>query len=132
SGVTTDGAILGDRLPGMRLEGFPSKQNDSPSLKVGPYSSFAGMGFYQSRLNPSTNLILVLGKHTIMAGGGYSYTELNICNYRGGLAQITTSGFENFLEGKSHGSNVLETIDSKSGRNNANRYYRTNELNGYA
>ena len=131
STTLTDGAVLNQGLPGLRLEGFPSTQNDSPSLKVGPYSSFADMGFYQSRLNPSTNLILVLGKHTIMAGGGYSYTELNIENNRNGIAQVTTSGFENFLEGKSHGANVLETIDSKSGRNNANRYYRTTELDGY-
>jgi hypothetical protein len=129
--VTSNGAILGDRLPGLLLKEFASSQLDSPGLKVGPYSSFANMGFYQSRLNPSTNVILVAGKHTIMAGGGYSFTDLNIDNYRGGLAQVETSSFENFLEGKVKSSNVLETIDPSSHRNNANRYYRTQELDGY-
>ncbi len=37
----------------------------------------------------------------------------------------------NFLEGKVHSSNVLETIDPSTGKNNANRYYRTNEIDGY-
>ncbi len=129
--TTSNGAILGDRLPGLLLKEFASSQLDSPGLKVGPYSSFANMGFYQSRLNPSTNVILVAGKHTIVAGGGYSFTELNIDNYRNGLAQISTSSFENFLEGKVKSSNVLETIDPSSHRNNANRYYRTQELDGY-
>jgi Carboxypeptidase regulatory-like domain len=133
-----NGAELGSRLPGLRLKEFASSQNDSPGLKVGPYSSFANMGFYQSRLNPSTNLILVAGKHTIVAGGGYSFTELNIANYRTGLAQIAVSSFENFLDGSSKQispsspPNVLESIDPKTGRNDANRYYRTNELDGYA
>ncbi len=126
-----DGASIRAGLPGLRLESFASKQNDSPSLKVGPYSSFADMGFYQSRLNPSTNLIWVKGKHTIVAGGGYSYTQLNIENWRNGIEQVTTSSFENFLEGKVHSSNVLETIDPASHKNNANRYYRTNEADAY-
>jgi len=126
-----NGPFFNGGLPGLRLESFPSSQLDSPSLKVGPYSSFADMGFYQNRLNPSTNLIWVKGNHTIDAGGGYSYTQLNIENNRNGIEQIETSSFTNFLEGKSHSSNVLETLDPATGKNNANRYYRTNELDGY-
>ena len=42
------------------------------------------MGYYQNRLNPSTNVIFTAGKHTIVAGGGYSYTQLNITNNRTG------------------------------------------------
>ena len=49
------------QLPGLLLESFASSQTDSPSLKVGPYSSFANTGFYQNRLNPSTNLIFAMG-----------------------------------------------------------------------
>jgi len=137
--TTANGAVLASTLPGLRLKSFASSQADSPSVKVGPYSSFADMGFYQSRLNPSTNLILVLGKHTIMAGGGYSFTELNIENNRGGLAQIQTGNFEQFLQGNTlakpkavSSSNVLETLDPATGKNNADRYYRTNEIDGYA
>ena len=77
-------------LPGLLLKSFASSQHDSPGLKVGPYSSFADMGFYQNRLNPSTNLIFAMGKHTIVAGGGYSYTQLNIDNNRTGIAQVQT------------------------------------------
>ena len=121
-------------LPGLLLSGFADSQVDSPSLKVGPFSSFANMGYAQNRLNPSTNLIFAWGKHTIVAGGGYSYTQLNIDNNRNGLAQVTTKNFTSFLEDAVSKSNVLESIDSKDTpvRNTADRYYRSNELSGYA
>ena len=88
-------------LPGLLFDEFAVDTTaSSPSLKVGPYSSFVNMGYYQNRLNPSTNLIFTLGKHTIVAGGGYSYTQLNIENNRSGIAQITTKNFQTFLEGE--------------------------------
>jgi hypothetical protein len=118
-------------LPGLLIESMGSSDNQSAGLKVGPYSSFANMGYYQNRLNPSTNVIFTAGKHTIVAGGGYSYTQLNITNNRTGIAQVTFSTFEKFLAGKVHGSSVLESIDPASKRNNADRYYRSNELSGY-
>ena len=125
------GPFFQKTMPGLLLKDFPSSQLDSPGVKSGPYSSFADMGFYQSRLNPSTNVILVKGNHTLVAGGGYSFTELNIENNRNGIEQVTSSNFESFLEGAAHSSNVLESIDPASGKNNANRYYRTNELSAY-
>ena len=125
------GPFFNGGLPGLLLKQFASSQNDSPGLKVGPYSSFADMGFYQNRVNPSTNVILAKGNHTLVAGGGYSYTQLNIENNRNGIEQIETENFEDFLEGEVHSSNVLETIDPATGKNNANRYYRTNEIDGY-
>ncbi|MGA2907066.1 MAG: carboxypeptidase regulatory-like domain-containing protein [Terracidiphilus sp.] len=130
---TADGSgpFFKGTLPGMLLKDFPSSQNDSPGVKAGPYSSFADMGFYQNRLNPSTNLIYTRGNHTFFAGGGYSYTQLNIENNRNGIEQLSTSNFESFLQGKVHSSNVLETIDPATGKNNANRYYRTNEIDSY-
>ncbi len=131
SGADGNGPFLNGGLPGLLLRGFPSNQLDSPGVKVGPFSSFADMGFYQNRLNPSTNVIWVKGSHTIVAGGGYSYTQLNIENNRNGIEQITTSSFTNFLQGKVRSSNVLETIDPATGKNNANRYYRTNEIATY-
>ncbi len=125
------GPFFNGGLPGLNLQGFPSSELDAPSVHAGPFSAFADMGFYQNRLNPSTNLIFVKGNHTIFAGGGYSYTQLNIENNRGGIEQLKTSSFTNFLKGKVHGSNVLETIDPTTGKNNANRYYRTNEIDSY-
>ena len=117
-------------LPGLLLEQFAADTTASPSLKVGPYSAFTNMGYYQNRVNPRTNLILVTGRHTISLGGGYSYTQLNITNNRNGIGLVTASNFENFLEGQTKSANVLDTIGN--GRNLANRYYRTNEISSYA
>jgi hypothetical protein len=126
-------------LPGLLIKDFgvDSLSSGQPGLKVGPYSSFVNMGFQQNRLNPSTNVIFALGKHTIVAGGGYSYTQLNIDNNRSGLAQVESSNFGDFLMDykKTHNvssANVLESIDPVSGRNNADRYYRSNEISSYA
>jgi len=129
--ATGKGPFFQPTLPGLLLKSFASNQLDSPGLKVGPYSSFADMGFYQNRLNPSTNIIWVKGSHTIVAGGGYSYTQLNIENNRNGVEQVTASNFPAFLGGSVHASSVIESIDPATGKNNGNRYYRTNELDGY-
>jgi hypothetical protein len=118
-------------LPGLQIANFADSNEYSPGLNVGPYSAFTNMGYYQNRLNPSTNVIFTIGKHTIVAGGGYSYTQLNITNNRNGIVQARVNGFDNFLKGRVHASSVIESIDPNSGRNNANRYYRSNELSGY-
>ncbi len=126
-------------LPGLLISSFAinSLASGMPALKVGPYSSFANMGFEQNRLNPSTNVIFAIGKHTIVAGGGYSYTQLNIDNNRTGIAQVKSGSFGNFISPNTakpvnvSSSSVLESIDPVSGRNNADRYYRSNELSAY-
>jgi hypothetical protein len=130
-GIGTGSAGYAPGLPGLLLSGFADSQVDSPALKVGPYSSFANMGYTENRLNPSTNLIYSLGRQTFKAGGGYSLTQLNIDNYRNGLAQVNTKNFTSFLEDAVSKSNVLESIDATSGRNDANRYYRANEIDAY-
>jgi hypothetical protein len=116
-------------LPGLELKDFADNDQYSPSLDVGPFSSFVDMGYFQNRLNPSTNVIFTAGKHTIVAGGGYSYTQLNIDNNRDGFAEVTTSSFSNLLKGKVHASNVIESLSN--GRNTADRYYLSNEFSGY-
>ena len=118
-------------LPGLEITNFGNSDQYSPNLDIGPYSAFVDMGYYQNRVNPSTNIIFTKGKHTIIAGGGYSYTQLNITNNRNGYAEIKVKGFTNFLKGKVKSSSVIESIDPQSGRNNADRYYRSNEINGY-
>lgn len=122
---------LAGGLPGLLLKAFGDTQLDSPGVKVGPYSSFADMGYYQNRLNPSTNVIFIWGKHTLVAGGGYSYTQLNIDNNRNGIAQIQSKTFQKFLTGATSAANVLETIGIDSNRNDADRYYRSNEVSSY-
>jgi len=118
-------------LPGITIKSFADNSQYSPSLGLGPASSFTNMGYYQNRLNPSTNVIFTAGNHTIVAGGGYSYTQLNITNNRDGNIQMTANSFDSFLKGRVHSASVVESIDPQSGRNNGNRYYRSNELSAY-
>jgi len=120
-------------LPGISMKEFAvnSSASSTPSLALGPYSAFIFDGFFQNRINPSTNVIFTLGKHTIVAGAGYSFTQLNIENNRQGHAEIGTASFQTLLEGQVSSGNVLETTDSASGRNDADRYYRTNEADSY-
>jgi hypothetical protein len=122
-------------LPGLDLLEFASNYAaDAPSLYVGPYgteSTTINTGYFQNRLNPSTNVIFTLGKHTLVAGGGYSYTQLNIENNRNGIANIETKTFASFLEGDAYKSNVIDSIDPATHKNNADRYYRSNEIDAY-
>ncbi len=127
--------LAANLLPGLQIGNFGYFDQSSPPLYLGPAGTpgaFVDMGYYQNRLNPSTNVIFTAGQHTIVAGGGYSYTQLNITNNRTGHAQASVSGFDSFLQGQVRGSSVVESIDPVTHRNNADRYYRTNELSGYA
>ncbi|MGA8740345.1 MAG: carboxypeptidase regulatory-like domain-containing protein [Terracidiphilus sp.] len=126
--------LIANLMPGLQIKNFANTDQYSPSLYLGPAGvpgAFVDMGYYQNRVNPSTNLIFTAGKHTIIAGGGYAYTQLNITNNRTGHAQVVVNGFDSFLKGDVHSSSVVESIDPTTGRNNADRYYRTNEINGY-
>jgi hypothetical protein len=124
-------AYFSPGLPGITIKSFGDSSQYAPSLGLGPASSFTNMGYYQNRVNPSTNVIFTLGKHTIVAGGGYSYTQLNITNNRDGNIQMTVNSFDDFLQGRVHSASVVESIDTQSKRNNGDRYYRSNEISGY-
>ncbi|MGB6975235.1 MAG: carboxypeptidase regulatory-like domain-containing protein [Terracidiphilus sp.] len=127
--------LVANEMPGLEIDNFGNFDQYSPNLYAGPAGvpgAFVNMGYYQNRLNPATNVIFTAGKHTIIAGGGYSYTQLNITNNRTGHAQVRVDGFDNFLQGTVKSSSVVESIDPATNRNNADRYYRTNELNAYA
>jgi Carboxypeptidase regulatory-like domain len=116
-------------MPGVTVDEFASTSSSSPALKMGPDSAFANTGYYQNRLNPSTNVIFTLGKHTIVAGGGYSYTQLNVSNNRNNLPLIASKSFTSFLEGGVKSSS--EILSDAGGHNDADRYYRSNEIEGY-
>jgi hypothetical protein len=124
-------AYFSPGLPGITINNFGNSSTYSPNLGLGPASSFTNMGYYQNRLNPSTNVIFTAGRHTVIAGGGYSYTQLNISNNRDGNIEMTVNGFNDFLSGYVHKASVVQSIDAASGRNNGDRYYRSNELSGY-
>jgi hypothetical protein len=116
-------------LPAFTISEFATPVSGTPSMRVGPYSTFANTGYYQNRLNPSTNVIFTIRQHTIIAGGGFSYTQMNVQNNRNGIIQTSESTLTSFLEGSVKSSSVLETIGS--GHNLADRYYRTNEGASY-
>jgi len=129
----TTGLIAGGQMPGLDILEFATKfSTDSPALRIGPYSTESttiNTGYFQNRLNPSTNVIFSLGKHTIVAGGGYSYTQLNIENNRQGMLNVEAKSFETFLEGQAKTSNLIDSV--VGGKNTADRYYRSNEMEGY-
>jgi hypothetical protein len=131
SGVPVTAGIM----PGLEMLEFGSSfSTDSPTVYTGPYSSESttiNTGYYQNRLNPSTNVIFSLGKHTLVAGGGFSYTQLNIENNRQGILNVETKTFEDFLQDEAYKSDVLDSIDPTTKKNNADRYYRSNEIEGY-
>jgi hypothetical protein len=131
--TTAPGYLSTTSMPGLLLAEFANNSSVAPGLKVGPYSAFLNTGFFQNRLNPSTNLIFTAGQHTIVAGGGYSYTQLNVENARSGHALVESRNFEDFYEGQSYGkgTSVLDTIDPTTGKNLADRYYRSNEIEAY-
>jgi Carboxypeptidase regulatory-like domain len=124
------------QMPGLLIDEMATKVLGSagPSMATGPYSSESttvNAGYHQNRINPSTNAIFALGKHTLIVGGGYSYTQLNIDNNRGGLLNVTAKTFQTFLEGQSYKSNVLDGTVAGSPRNNMDRYYRSPEADTY-
>ncbi len=45
------------------------------SLSIGPSGNFSNTGFYQNRIQPSTNLNWVKGRHTIAVGFNWDHTE---------------------------------------------------------
>jgi len=132
---TGSGLYASGIMPGLDILEFASNFSTSvPSLTVGPYGSESttiNTGYFQNRLNPSTNVIFSLGKHTLVAGGGYSYTQLNIENNRSGIANVEAKNFESFLQGNAYKSNVIDSIDPTTHKNNADRYYRSNEIESY-
>ena len=122
--------LVANQMPGLDIKEFAYDNGNSPSLTTGADSEFINQGFFQNRLNPSSNVIFSLGKHTIVAGGGYSYTQLNIENNRQGHAEVETKNFEDLLEGEAESSNVIES--NANGHNQSDRYYRSNEITSYA
>jgi hypothetical protein len=72
SGAQTD-HLVANVLPGLQINNFGNFDQYSPPLYLGPAGTpgaFVDMGYYQNRLNPSTNVIFTAGRHTIVAGRG--------------------------------------------------------------
>ena len=117
----------GNNLPGVNAEyfGVDSYSNFS-TAKFGPSNAdgFVDQGYFENRLSPSSTAIFSFGKHTLSVGFDYDYNQLNIRNGAANHSQLTTEGFNSFLQGKLHGGTVLQGA--------TNRYYRSNDVGGFA
>ena len=130
SGLTASGLgfnVPANNLPGINAEYFGvDSYSDFSTARIGPSNTdgFIDQGYFENRLSPSSTAIFSMGKHTLSVGFDYNYNQLNIRNGAANHSQLTTSGFNNFLQGKLHGGTVLQ--------GNSNRYYRSNEVGAFA
>jgi hypothetical protein len=119
---------------GINLFGFSSfpgisisdSSGTNGSLSIGPDSDFVRDGFFQNRFQPSSTLITTFGDHTLSFGGDYAYTQLNIANRRQNTGLIAFKSFAAFAEGQVNPSR------SSFLQGASNRYYRTNDIGGFA
>jgi hypothetical protein len=103
-------------------------------LNVGPNAEgqAPNTGVFQNRLQPSGNVIITHGKHTVQAGLTFEYTQLNTIDRRTNTGTVATDDLSAFAQGYvTPGSSSTGFYVSSFLRGNANRYYRANELGSY-
>ena len=105
--------------------------NAGMNIGDGANSQGAFTGVFQSRFMPSANAIWTHGRHTLMFGGSFAYTQLNTRDDRTNKGMIAFADFSQFLQG-------LETSYSPNGfvtsaflQGDANRYYRAKDTGAY-
>ena len=105
--------------------------NAGMNIGDGANSQGAFTGVFQNRFMPSANAIWTHGRHTIMFGGSFAYTQLNTRDDRTNKGMIAFADFSQFLQG-------LETSYSPNGfvtsaflQGDANRYYRAKDTGAY-
>ncbi len=102
-------------------------------LNIGSTGASQGAftGIFQNRWMPSVNAIWTHGKHTLMFGGSFSYTQLNVRDERTNTGMIGFTNFENFLTGSPINYSADGFITTNFLQGDANRYYRSKESGGY-
>lgn len=103
-------------------------------LNIGPNAEgqSSNTGVFQNRLQPSTNAIWTIGKHTVSFGASYSYTQLNTIDKRTGTGTVATDDLSAYAQGYvTPGSASTSFYVSSFLQGNANRYYRANQLGTY-
>jgi hypothetical protein len=105
--------------------------NAGMNIGDGANSQGAFTGVFQNRIMPSANAIWTRGRHTIMFGGTFAYTQLNTRDERTNKGTIAFADFSQFLQG-------LETSYSPNGfvtsaflQGDANRYHRAKDTGAY-
>ena len=108
---------------------FATDSTVSPGLKVGPYSSFANMGYYQNRRESLDQRDLCAGQAHDRCRRRLQLYAAEHHNNRTGIAQVTVQELSRpFWKMQAQSSSVLESIDPATGKNLADRYYRSNEI----
>ena len=136
-GINTFGSSV---FPGITIA--DNLGNSSPSntnfvfnagLNIGSTGASQGAftGAFQNRWMPSVNAIWNHGKHTVIFGGSYSYTQLNTRDERTDTGMIGFADFSQFLQGLVTPYTSDGFITTAFLQGNANRYYRSKETGWY-
>jgi hypothetical protein len=72
--------------------------NQGNSVVIGP-SNFANSGIFQNNFGGSSNLGWVHGRHTILTGFNFDYTQLNVTNKDSKVARLNFADFSGFMQG---------------------------------
>src|SRR5262249_4142370 len=112
------------KFPGISFGTVDNNLNRS--LTLGSTSNFAKTGMFQNRLDLSSSLNWVVGRHTVSFGVEWDRTQLNIINQNNEVASIGFTNFSQFLIGNVNPSS--STLYNGA----SNRYYRANTVGAYA
>jgi hypothetical protein len=98
--------------------------NIGTNIGDGAASQGAFTGIFQNRFMPSVNAVWTAGKHTIIFGGSFTWTQLNARDLRTDKGTVGFSDFNSFLTGVPTTYTATGFITSTFLNGNANRYYR--------
>jgi len=112
------------RFPGISLGTVDNNLNRS--LTLGSTSNFANTGMFQNRLELSSNVNWVAGRHALYFGINWDRTQLNIINQNNDVASIGFTNFSQFLVGN------VNPASSTLYNGASNRYYRAGTFGAYA
>lgn len=116
-----------NRFPAVFIfDPYKSPNGGGNSLNIGPNGGFTDQGVFQNQFEPSTNLNLVIGRHTLSFGANWDYTQLNVINHANQIATLNFNDFPSFLLGQ------MSTSRSFLLAGATNRYYRANQVGAYA
>lgn len=99
------------------------------TIGQGAASQGAFTGVFQNRIMPSANAIWMRGRHSLMFGGSYAYTQLNTRDERTNQGIISSADFSQFIQGLVTTNDDFTTTKFLQG--NANRYYRAGQSGAF-
>jgi len=115
-----------NRFPAIFIFDPHGPNSGGHSINVGPNGGFTDQGVFQNQFELSSNLNLLLGRHTLSFGANWDYTQLNIINHATQIATLNFGDFPSFLQGQ------LDTGRSFLLDGASNRYYRAKQVGAYA